>query len=366
MLKVERIYLVCLGLLACIGNGLTGDEARGRAFVGWDDFSTWQIENKPDEGGWSLTSAPIKAVFEFDQLILSWNVSAVSDSTYLFSVQVLRGSEWSSPYVLGQWALGAAQPNRTSVGGQKDELARVSTDTLVLSEPAQTVRVSVEVDQERAALSELELIGLSFLDSDSRPKRLRSDRAAWGVELVVPQLCQMDYEGGEVWCSPTSVGMVLSHWANVRKRPDLRLSVPSLAAEVFDPGWDGTGNWPFNTAFAGSFDGIRGYVVRLSDVVELEAFVSAGIPVTVSVAYSVLKRSPSRSNDGHLIVCVGFTNEGDIIVNDPARNPEVRWVYDRADFVAAWGRSKNTAYLIYPETAPLPDDPNGLWSLSSF
>lgn len=357
--------MVWLGLVACVGTGLAADEKPGRAFVAWDDFSSWQTENHPDEGGWSLVSSPIKPTIEFDQLILSWNVSGGRESTHSFSVQVLQGSEWSSSYVLGQWAPGAGQTNRTSIGGQKDELARVSTDTLVLSEPAQTVRVRVDVGQDRAALSDLELVGLSFLDSNSEPSSFRSDRTAWGVELAVPQLCQMDYEGGEVWCSPTSVGMVLSHWANVKKRRELRLSVPALAAEVFDPGWDGTGNWPFNTAFAGSFDGIRGYVVRLSDVVDLEAFISAGIPVTVSVAYSVLKRSPSRSNDGHLVVCVGFTNDGDIILNDPARNPEVRWVYNRADFVAAWGRSKNTAYLIYPDSAPLPADPLGLWSLSS-
>jgi hypothetical protein len=365
MLGAGRIYLVWLGLVACIGTGLAADEERGRAFVAWDDFSSWQTENKPNEGGWSLASSPIEAAIEFDQLILSWNVSGGRESIYSFSVQVLHGSEWSSSYVLGQWAPGAGQINRTSIGGQKDELARVSTDTLVLSKPAQTVRVRVEVGQDRAALSDLELIGLSFLDSGSKPSALKSDRAAWGVELAVPQLCQMDYKGGEVWCSPTRVGMVLSHWANVKKRSELRLSVPSLAAEVFDPDWNGTGNWPFNTAFAGSFDGIRGYVVRLSDVMELEDFISVGIPVTVSVAYSVLKRSPSRSNDGHLVVCVGFTNDGNIIVNDPARNPEVRWVYDRADFVAAWGRSKNTTYLIYPDSAPLPADPGGLWSISS-
>jgi hypothetical protein len=365
MLGLGRIHLVWLGVVASFGAGLAADEVQGRAFVAWNDFSSWKIENNSDGGSWSLASPPITAAVEFDQVILSWNVSGGRESTYSFSVQVLHDSEWSSSYVLGQWAGGVGQIKRTSIGGQKDELARVSTDTLILSESAQTLRVLVDVGKDRTALSDLELIGLSFLDSDSKPNPAVSDRAAWGVELAVPQLCQMDYQGGEVWCSPTSVGMVLSHWANVKKRSELRLSVPSLAAEVFDPGWDGTGNWPFNTAFAGSFDGIRGYVVRLSDVVDLEAFISAGIPVTVSVAYSVLKRSPSRSNDGHLVVCVGFTNEGDIIVNDPARNPEVRWVYNRADFVSAWGRSKNTAYLIYPDTAPLPADPRGLWSISS-
>lgn len=365
MFGTRGFHLLWLGLVVgLLRVGAEGGE-RGRAFVAWDDFSSWQVQNRLDEGGWSLESPPIKAAIKFDQLILSWNVSQGLGDTYSFSVALRRGSDWSEFYVLGQWALGANRANRTSIGGQKDEFARVSTDTLVLVEPAQEIRIRVVAGQNRAALEKIDLLGVSFLDSDGRPPIRKSDRVAWGQELAVPQLCQLDYKGGEVWCSPTSVGMVLSHWANAKKQSALRVPVPDLAAEVFDPGWDGTGNWPFNTAFAGSFDGIRGYVVRLSDVVELEAFIAAGIPVTVSVAYSVLKRNPVRRNDGHLIVCVGFTESGDIIVNDPARNPEVRWVYDRADFEAAWGRSKNTAYLIYPDSTSLPADPDGLWSVSS-
>ena len=47
----------------------------------------------------------------------------------------------------------------------------------------------------------------------------------------------------------------------------MNLTVPEVAAVVYDDSFAGTGNWPFNTAFAGSFPGMRSYVTRLDDIV---------------------------------------------------------------------------------------------------
>jgi hypothetical protein len=40
--------------------------------------------------------------------------------------------------------------------------------------------------------------------------------------------------------------MVLSHAGTLPAATD----IPRAAREVFDPAYDGTGNWPFNTAWA--------------------------------------------------------------------------------------------------------------------
>ena len=74
--------------------------------------------------------------------------------------------------------------------------------------------------------------------------------------------------------------------------------------------WGGTGNWVFNTAYAGSFKGMRAYTTRLSDVAELEDWIARGIPVGLSLCYNRL-RGKSREPSGHLVVCVGFTENGD-------------------------------------------------------
>jgi uncharacterized protein YvpB len=123
---------------------------------------------------------------------------------------------------------------------------------------------------------------------------------------------------------------------------------------VNDPNWPGTGNWPFNTAFAGAKKNIRAYVTRFSDVSELEDWIEAGIPVAISVSYGYLKGLPERAN-GHLVVCIGFDEKGNITVNDPGRRL-VRQTYRRENLQKAWAESENTVYLLYPENCKLPMD----------
>jgi hypothetical protein len=61
------------------------------------------------------------------------------------------------------------------------------------------------------------------------------------------------------------------------------------------------------------------------------------------------------------VVCVGFTESGDPVINDPGTSQNVRKIFPRANLVKAWAYSENTAYLIYPEGAEIPDDRFGHW-----
>jgi hypothetical protein len=74
------------------------------------------------------------------------------------------------------------------------------------------------------------------------------------------------------------------------------------------------------------------------------------------------------STDGHVLVIVGFTETGDVVVNDPAADPRlglsVRRVYPRGAFERLWlAHSGGTVYLIYPTGSPLPpaDVAFGAW-----
>jgi hypothetical protein len=61
-------------------------------------------------------------------------------------------------------------------------------------------------------------------------------------------------------------------------------------------------------------------------------------------------------------VCVGFTKEGDVIINDPGTSKNIRKTFPRKNLIYAWANSKNAVYLIYPENAELPKDRFGHWS----
>ena len=137
--------------------------------------------------------------------------------------------------------------------------------------------------------------------------------------------------------------------------------MPAVAAGVHDPKWEGTGNWVFNTAYAGSFKGMRAYTTRFTDVSELEDWIAKGIPVGLSVCYNRL-RGLGLVPSGHLIVCVGFTENGDVIVNDPGTRRNVRKTFSRERLLDAWNYSQKTVYLIHAERARLPKDRFGHWT----
>jgi len=79
----------------------------------------------------------------------------------------------------------------------------------------------------------------------------------------------------------------------------------------------------------------------------------------VKYANGALTGSAVSSSAGHLLVIVGFTKDGRVIVNDPAAssNSSVRRVYDRGQFEKAWlGGSGGVSYIIRPTSKPLPTD----------
>ena len=137
-----------------------------------------------------------------------------------------------------------------------------------------------------------------------------------------------------------------------------------MARRTYDVDYEGTGNWPFNTAYAAS-RGLHAFVDPAALAREAESLVAAGIPVIASVSFSsgALAGAPISATSGHLLVIVGFTATGDVVVNDPAASSSsgVRRTYNRAQLEAAWlGGSGGTAYVIHDDAHPLPASP-GNW-----
>jgi hypothetical protein len=175
--------------------------------------------------------------------------------------------------------------------------------------------------------------------------------------------------GGEAWCSPTSTSMVLSYYDALPPRSAYRFVpaghpdpwVDHAARRTYDAAYEGTGNWPFNTAYAASLAG-HAFVTRLRSLREAETFIAAGIPLVASVSWSSgeLTGAPVSASNGHLLVIAGFTTGGDPIVNDPAARSAagVRRVYDRAQFENAWlPKSGGIVYVIHDDAHPLPAPP---------
>lgn len=338
----------------------TSYDARGVQFIPIKSFAAFAKSLHPATGDTVLTSPEIPARIGWDELIVSWNAETPVGTGLKIEARALYPDHPTKWFTMGLWSANPAPYPRTSVRGQQNEDGRVDTDTLVLKQPAERVQLRVTLGADGKRKPKLKFLSLTLRDSTAATAVLPPNRAAWGKLIVVPERSQMAYENGDVLCSPTTVSMLLAYWSQRLNRPALDQDVPKVVAGVYDPQWGGTGNWVFNTAYAGSFRGLRAYTTRLSDASEVEDFIARGIPVGLSLCYNRL-RGKSREPSGHLVVCVGFTERGDVIVNDPGTSKQVRKTFPRANLMDAWAYSKNTVYLVYPVNTPLPKDRFGHW-----
>ncbi|MEK7781234.1 MAG: C39 family peptidase [Verrucomicrobiota bacterium] len=338
----------------------TAPDSRGLQFIPFASFGSFAKTIGTNANILILTSPEIQTRIRWDELIASWNVEMKSGAGLKVEARAIYPERTTKWFNLGLWSADPTYQPRQSVKRQKDADGDVDTDTLLLNQPAERVQVRVTLDSGGKRKPKLKFLSLSLLDSKATREPLPSNRKAWGKTIDVLERSQMAYKNGDVLCSPTTVSMLLSHWSQQLGRPGLNCDVPEVVQGVYDPTWGGTGNWVFNTAYAGSFRWMRAYTTRLSDVAELEGFIAKGIPVGLSLCYNRL-RGKSREPSGHLVVCVGFTKNGDVIINDPGTSKHVRKIFPRANLIDAWAYSKNAAYLIYPVNMPLPQDKFGHW-----
>jgi hypothetical protein len=294
----------------------------------------------------------------FTSAIVSWNVQTPGGSWIETQLRARVSGRWTSWYDVGHWSRDAGMGHRHSVKAPADADGAVDTDTLVLKKPADAWQVQVVVHPGAAgATATLSLLGVTT-DATQRAPVLPQDTNAWGVDIDVPERTQRISEspdalggGGDSWCSPTSVSMVMAYWAERTHHPRWDVDVPASASGTFDPVYDGCGNWPFNVAFA-SEHGLAGWVDRLAGLGDLERYVAAGVPLVASIRVKPgqLTGSPYAKTDGHLLVVRGFTPNGDVIVNDPYALPgHIRIIYQRAQFEHVWiGGSGGIVYVIGP------------------
>jgi len=329
-------------------------------------------------GHW--TSPWVSPGFGLTELVPSWDATTAQDTWVRIEVRGKGASGSSSWDTIANWAAGDARFHRTNAGEQSDDLARVDTDTWKGNFSVEFTSWQLRATLfRRAGTSATPFVDTVGAMTSHLPQvggvRTSLPGVASGITLQVPTYSQMIHRGeypqygngGEAWCSPTSTSMVLGYydrlpsareysWVNAGYRDRF---IDHAARMTYDFEYDGTGNWPFNTAYAATHAD-HAFVTRLRSLREAERFIKAGIPVVASITFGSgeLDGSPISSTNGHVLVIVGFTNNGDVVVNDPAarRNSGVRRTYDRGQFEDAWlPKSGGLSYIIRTEGQPLPD-----------
>jgi hypothetical protein len=362
---MRSLFICLVTLIASIGYSVTAAPADPHdrcAFIGLTNFADFTKSTSATPGELVLTSPELAAPINWDELVASWNV--VPGEYIKAEARAIFPDHTTKWFMLSQWSDNPALHPRASEAHQRDADGTVSIDTLMLKRHGGKVQLRLTLGG--ADLNPpLKFLGLSFCDSDAHPAERAPNKAAWGKTVEVPQRRQGEYPQQDGWCSPTSLSMVLAYWSDDLHRPELNHTELDVATNIQDSVLKGTGNWPFNTAYAGAFSGIRAYVTRLDDITELEDWIAVGITPIISVS-SFINVKHQGADEGHLIVCVGFTDTGDVVVNDPAasvkRNEHARRVYGRQHVIDCWKKSKNAVYLVYPEGAAIPKNTLGHWA----
>ena len=309
------------------------------------------------------TSPVMTPDFSFNEAIASWNADTPVGAWIETLFRVQLDGRWTKWYNLGVWASGSETIQRHSVRLQGDSDGYVAVDTFVLSDKKATLaayQLKFRLfSADGVVVPSLHNASLAYSTSPDKVDSLQPGNSdLWNTLLDVPECSQMVYtDGGEVWCSPTSTSMVLGYYG--ASGDDCETRVRAAVAGVYDWIYGGTGNWPFNTAYAASL-GFEGYVARFTSLAQAEPWVAAGVPVIFSFGWgkNELTNAPVPSSGGHLAVLVGFDADGNPIVNDPAAaaDEDVRRTYLREELEPLWlERSGGTVYLIYPAGAPVPD-----------
>lgn len=270
--------------------------------------------------------------------LVSWNTDALAGGMAL-AVHRTDGSV-TEPLLYARWS----STGRRSLDGA-DAKSRLAVDVVRSDVPFGAIGVTSSVA--------LDAVAVSIPPPDDARVARRTRVAA----LDVPALSQTvrGYpESTRQWCSPTSLTMLLRYHG-------VAAGVAEVARGVYDESYGGTGNWAFNAAYAGA-RGLRGAVAYLRGLDHVAAFVEAGLPVAISVAWhgDELPGAPLGHSDGHLIVVRGF-EPSYALVNDPA-HPRVATRYDRAALDRVFRAHGAVAYLVAPRerTAELVALANGV------
>ncbi len=184
---------------------------------------------------------------------------------------------------VADWSRTGRPVPRTTYSGQSDDLGRVSVDTWFAASSVTSWQVRVTLMRPRGSSQgvSLERVGAVASVDATTPRPTSRPGPAAGTVLPVPAYSQMVHGGhypqwgggGEAWCSPTSTAMVLAYYGISPTPTGVTAGhvdpvVDHTARMVYDHGYDGTGNWAFNTAYAATLVGGDSYVTRMRDLRE--------------------------------------------------------------------------------------------------
>ena len=287
-----------------------------------------------------------KTTSPFNELIVSWNGLRPLKGKWTFWVS-LRQDEWSPWMRYAEWS-STAQKTFKSEGGK---IAQSFQDAVFpIQGFCDAFRIKA-VAEGGSDLTRLDAIFACVSDLTKRTSEAAKKALPFAMLPEMPRQSQMvlDHPRATDLCSPTSTSTALNY---LLKRP--ALDPVAFAAKVRDEEFDIYGNWILNTAQ--SYEEAKGkfkpHVERLNGFSDIHAYLCQKLPVVVSIR-GPISGSPQPYASGHLVCVFGYDpNQSRVYCIDSGffDNPSTFASYDLAEFLTAWGRRGNIAYVFPKKT----------------
>jgi hypothetical protein len=289
-------------------------------------------------------------VADFDELIISWNLLRPQYGEFKFLVSVKIQEIWTSWFPYASWG----------ANGQKGGDIRGVNVPLYIDQDIVSIRDKHKANGFRIRLEASEG---AFLDEcyaihacassieEFRPDH-HSFKVRYNIDLKLPLMSQMQLSHPRCrdMCSAVATSSAVSYLLNKN-----RIDPIFFALQSRDEAFDIFGNWSLNTAHASAVLGKNWncWVQRLNSFDDIYERLLANTPVVVSVK-GPLKGSALPYSQGHLLAVKGYRNKDQqVLCMDPAFSvdSETDASYDLDEFLAAWARRQNIAYLFERKTS---------------
>lgn len=302
------------------------------------------------------------------EVIPSWGADTPAWTWVEVQLRARNGGSWGRWFRVAAWDNDLSDSHRTSFAAQAGDDGQLATDTLILAQPTDAVQARVLLCAGPGGdMPELESLALCLTREPSAPPAQAP--APQPSELHLPLLISQyltDPAQGHRWCSPTAMTMLLAYWHG--HAGDERLAsytgaealLGSAVPLIFDPAWDGTGNWSFNTALAASL-GLNAYVTRLDSLEQLARWTAAGVPVPISIRWQPGQLEGAiGSGSGHIAIVRGFAGGRVLMAEPAAHKPEaITRSYDAGQLLACWQQAGGAVYIVHPRGWPRPEPGEG-------
>lgn len=271
------------------------------------------------------------APFPVNNVVCSWNVDLPTGTGARTEMRAVNGGTATAWYEIARFG---TTPLKKVARIKSDGYGYIADDTLMTNSTWPRIEYRVTLYRNSTSVNpNLRLMSVCYADTNTRIPYVALPNPGVTTSLAVPWRTQNNVP--RIWnliCGPTSMSMAEAYYG-------VDLPTATVAADCYDDYNGIYGNWPF-IAQGAAKRGFKSWMFRANDQQPLRDQIALGHPVEIGFACDPgdLPNAPFSSTNGHLILCVGITANGDFICNDPAGG-DSRWdhvVYNKDQMAHCW------------------------------